>query len=310
LRDAASSWLNELSGSLAITVERIADVAAAGAEKYLRHVFSQSDVALAASPAQAARLKEYGISDAEIVPMGVDLDLFDPQRRSSELRGSLGAKGETVVLLYAGRFSTEKRISVVLEAFWNLPRELNAHLWLVGDGPQRAEIRAATGGDARIRLLPHEGDRVRFATLLASADIYVTAGPFETFGLSVAEAQASGLAVVGVDAGALRDRVKEGLGFLGPVDDAGAMALNIARAAKERTAIGARARAHIAEQFSWPGAFARMVQCYEERFGGIESKPIMPLPMRPTFGASGSAIPVADLPASSGNARGAPAPEL
>lgn len=46
-------------------------------------------------------------------------------------------------------------------------------------------------------------DRIRRA--LAAADIYVTAGPHETFGLSVIEAEASGLPVVGVDAGALRE---------------------------------------------------------------------------------------------------------
>jgi alpha-1,6-mannosyltransferase len=136
---------------------------------------------------------------------------------------------------------------------------------MVGDGPQRAEIEAAAEHNPAIRLLPYVGERARFAELLASADLYVSAGPFETFGLSVIEAQASGLPVVGVDAGALRERVPEGLGFLGPVDDAQAMADNIVRAARMRTLAGARARAHIAERFSWPRAFARLLECYGER---------------------------------------------
>ena len=49
----------------------------------------------------------------------------------------------------------------------------------------------------------------------------------ETFGISIIEAQASGLPVVGVAAGAMIDRVTEAMGRLGPVGDGAAMAANI-----------------------------------------------------------------------------------
>jgi glycosyltransferase involved in cell wall biosynthesis len=51
------------------------------------------------------------------------------------------------------------------------------------------------------------------AAWLASADLYVSAMADETFGISVIEAQASGLPVVGVAAGAMVDRVPSGLGW-------------------------------------------------------------------------------------------------
>ena len=69
--------------------------------------------------------------------------------------------------------------------------------------------------------------RKRLSKILASADIYVTAGPHETFGLSIIEAQASGLPVVGVQAGALTERVTEATGILGPVDSPADMAMNL-----------------------------------------------------------------------------------
>ena len=75
----------------------------------------------------------------------------------------------------------------------------------------------------------------------------------ETFGVSVIEAQASGLPVVGVAAGAMRDRVDGETGRLGPVDDSDAMAANILSVWQaDRSRMAAAARAHVeASQFSW-----------------------------------------------------------
>ena len=52
-------------------------------------------------------------------------------------------------------------------------------------------------------------DRAELARWLASADIYVSGMADETFGVSIVEAQASGLPVVGVAAGAMIDRVTD-----------------------------------------------------------------------------------------------------
>jgi alpha-1,6-mannosyltransferase len=171
------------------------------------------------------------------------------------------------VLVYAGRLSTEKRVLMLPEALASLPRDLGAQLWIVGDGPLHEEISTSIEGNPDIRLLPFENDRIRFAELIASADIYVTAGPHETFGLSVIEAQASGLPVVGVDAGALRERVPERLGYLGPVDDPVAMAGNIVRAARERLVLGQRARRHVERRYGWDSTFRNLLNCYADRLG-------------------------------------------
>jgi alpha-1,6-mannosyltransferase len=73
----------------------------------------------------------------------------------------------------------------------------------------------------------------------------------ETFGVSIIEAQASGLPVVGVAAGAMIDRVTEATGRLGPVGDSAAMAANVlALWRSDRAAVAREARAH-ALQFGW-----------------------------------------------------------
>lgn len=275
LRTVAQAWLQDASEAVLSSVEKIADIAAGGAERYMRYVFSHCDLAFASSPSQASRLNEYGVEDVAVVPMGVDLKLFHPRRRSAALRAENGARDDTLALLYAGRFCTEKRVLTIVKAFEALPQTLKAQLWLMGDGPQRGDVLAAAARNASIRVFDYESDRARFADRLASADIYVSAGPFETFAISVIEAQASGLPVVGVDAGALRERVLDGLGALGPVDDVAAMAANIARVAADRAAIGARARAHSVENFGWRRALETLLAHYEAKLaeGDFTSAP-------------------------------------
>jgi alpha-1,6-mannosyltransferase len=197
----------------------------------------------------AAKLRSLGIAPVEVVPLGVEVGEFGPDRRERRLRDKLGISDDQPLLIYVGRLDGEKKPDVVVDAFRRLPRELGARLALLGEGPLKAELAAI--GDERIIMPGYVQGRAELARWLASSDIYVSAMADETFGISIIEAQASGLPVVGVAAGAMLDRVTEGTGRLGPVGDAGAMAANILSVIhSDRDAMAAAARSH-ALQFSW-----------------------------------------------------------
>ena len=269
LRSLSKEWVGPHSETLAGLANQLTQIAEIGAERYIATVFGLCDLAIAPSPAQAARLAEYGIDEAEVVPLGVDLELFDPRRRSESLRSANGATPDSLLLLYVGRLSNEKRVHLLVEALKRLPEHLKPVLWIVGQGPLRDELTDLATRTPSLHVLPYCHDRTEVARLMASADIYVSAGPHETFGLSVIEAQASGAPVVGVRAGALIDRVPDGLGYLGPVDDAQAMADNIVRAAAEREAIGRRARRHVETHFAWDRTFRQLMARYEEKIRAL-----------------------------------------
>jgi alpha-1,6-mannosyltransferase len=116
--------------------------------------------------------------------------------------------------------------------FKQLPRDLGAAMVLMGDGKLRDTLIEEARG-LPIAFPGYETDRLALARALASADIYVSGMADETFGISVLEAQASGLPVVGVASGAMPERVPEGTGRLGPVDDPVAMAQNVVRVWRE-----------------------------------------------------------------------------
>jgi alpha-1,6-mannosyltransferase len=197
----------------------------------------------------AAKLRSLKIDPIDIVPLGVELGEFGRDRRDAKLRSKLGMSDDQPLVIYVGRLDCEKKPNVVVDAFRRLPDRLGAKLVLLGEGPLKAEIAAL--GDRRIILPGYIRSRVELARWLASADIYASAMADETFGISIIEAQASGLPVVGVAAGAMLDRVTDAMGRLGPIDDAAAMAANLLSVwTGDRETIAAAARAH-ALRFSW-----------------------------------------------------------
>jgi len=204
----------------------------------------------------AAKLRSLGVDDVDVVPLGVELGQFSPAKRNPRLRRRLGLGEGQPLLVYAGRLDGEKRPDVVVAAFKRLPESLGAALLLLGDGPYRDQF--AGRSNERIFAPGYCEDRSDLASWLASADLYVSAMADETFGISIIEAQASGLPVVGVAAGAMIDRVPKGLGLVGTVGDDEAMAANILAVLDgDMGSMSEQARAH-ALQFSWDQSMDRL----------------------------------------------------
>jgi len=271
VRAALSGQALAWSEHVAMLGSKLGDWIETGATSYFGSLFKKCDAMFAASPAQVQRLAGYGIDDALLVPLGVDLTRFHPRRRSADVRRRLGAMEGTALLVYAGRLDNEKRVGVLVDAFMRLART-DARLLLIGEGPMRAELEARAKDTGGLTVLPYEKNPEALADLLASADVYVTAGPHETFGLSVIEAQASGLPVVGVRSGALIERVPPSCGRLGAVDDAEEMARNIEEVLREARALGAAARAHVVDAgFGWDSTFKTLFAAYA---AGMAGQPI------------------------------------
>jgi alpha-1,6-mannosyltransferase len=221
----------------------------------------------------AVKLRALGIDPVDIVPLGVEVGEFSPDRRDDRLRTKLGLSPDQPMLIYVGRLDGEKKPDVVVEAFRRLPQALGAKLVLLGEGPLKSEIAAL--GDSRIVMPGYVKSRTELARWLASADIYVSAMADETFGVSIIEAQASSLPVVGVAGGAMIDRVTEAMGKLGPVGDPGAMAGNILAVWNSGHAkMRAAARAH-ALKFGWDSSMDTLFgQVYPAAFERrLERKP-------------------------------------
>ncbi|PQA89050.1 glycosyltransferase [Hyphococcus luteus] len=248
------------------------------AYRYAANLYRRFDAFYTLTQIAAEHFAELGLDDPQILSLGADTRLFNKAQRCCDLRAELGVGDNQPLLIYAGRIDKEKQARVVVDAFRKLPASWGASLVMLGDGKERDALARECAG-LKVYFKGFVDDRESLATYLASSDIYVSAMENETFGISVIEAQAAGLPVVGVRAGAMIDRVPPALGRLGPCGDSGAMAANIAAVWMDRLSeMGARARAHALENFSWRKTFEDLVfRIYSralERRAGKSADPV------------------------------------
>ncbi|MDD5297190.1 MAG: glycosyltransferase family 1 protein [Rhodocyclaceae bacterium] len=198
---------------------------------YLRSFHRRTRATLVPTEALAATLAGEGVPGVKVVGRGVDTDLFDPARRSNELRrewlGHASADKGKLACLYVGRLAPEKNLAVVEAAFAAIrAHRPDARMIWVGDGPARARL--ADAHPDHLFAGPRIG--VDLATHYASADLFLFPSLTETYGNVVPEAMASGLPVVAYRSAAAAELILDGEnGRSVPPGDVGAF-LNAATA--------------------------------------------------------------------------------
>ena len=221
---------------------RLADTLNSRTAKHYTRVVCTTDWA-------AAEFERLGVANLVRVPLGVDLDLFSPDRHSVSVRDRF-AGADDVLVVHCGRLSVEKKPERSIDALAELRAAgIPAVLVVAGDGPLRPRlVRRAEGLPVVFTGFLH--DRMGLAALLASADVVLAPGPVETFGLAALEALACGTPVVVSASSALPEVVGDaGLAVDGEDFAAGVKEI-LGRPSTERRA-AARRRA---QEFGWPAA--------------------------------------------------------
>ncbi len=185
---------------------------------HLRTLGQSFDRVVCASRDLQQRLAAGGMANSITIPMGIEADLFSPEKRDPELRrtllGTCGLPENAHLLIGVGRLSAEKRWPMVIDAVTAASQSMPIGLVLYGEGNERTRIERRIAGNPHIRLMGAERDRERFAALLASADALIHGCEAETFCMAAAEARASGLPIIAPDRGGITDHVEEGCGIL------------------------------------------------------------------------------------------------
>lgn len=160
-------------------------------------------------------------------------------------------------LLFFGRLVREKGIADAMVALGRVARAGHAfQLRVLGSGnAEHVRGLARQNGIAeRVEVLPHQGD-ARLEQELAQAQLALLPSHSESFGLSIAEAQAAGLPVVAYAAGSVPEVVEDGKSaWLAPLGDVDALARAVTHALEDPDECfwrGLRGRERVGRLFQW-----------------------------------------------------------
>lgn len=230
----------------------------------IRRMCCQADALVAPSSAIFDELTAAGYPAAKItrISNGVKMpaQVSPGRRRDARLAitqavTNLSLPHDAHLSVFTGRLHPSKGLKYLLDAWPSvLVDHPEAHLWLVGVGPDEKALRSQI---RRLRL----PERVRIIgpfdnvdDVLSAADLYILPSLQEGMSLALLEAMASGLPVVATDIPGNREVVAPGeTGLLVPPQDSGEMSAAVCRlidhgdfAAK----LGKAARRHVEAHFA------------------------------------------------------------
>ncbi|MDQ4036814.1 MAG: glycosyltransferase [Actinomycetota bacterium] len=228
---------------------------------------AQVDRVIATCSDEAAELVAMGMDREriDIVPCGVDVDMFTPRRLPPSRRRRL---------LTVGRLVERKGVADVIEALAELPQDVDL---LVAGGPERAalsldpeanrlrEVARACGVASRVYFLGGV-PRVAMPRLFAAADVAVAVPWYEPFGIVPLEAMACARPVVASAVGGMLDSVVPGVtGELVPARQPAVLADTLAALLADpqlRAARGQCGRARVTREYRWEAIAERTERVY------------------------------------------------
>ena len=163
----------------------------------IRPLMRKIDVKTAVSAEAARQVTLTFGEECEIVPNGVDLDAFV---------GVTGSASPHRAIVFVGRHEPRKGLGVLLDAFDGLGRD--ADLWVIGDGPQHAALRARRLPG--VQWLGPVDDAEKVARLRGATVACFPALDGESFGVVLLEGMAAGAAVVAADIDGYRTVARQG----------------------------------------------------------------------------------------------------
>ncbi len=181
---------------------------------YLRQILKRMDVVVTPTACIGGEIESHGAECRNLVtvPTGAKTDVFHPGLPYDDIVDRYGLEGSKVIV-HVGRVSYEKEIDMVIRAM----RHIDARLLIVGKGPAMADLQGLV---SELGL----GDRVTFTGFVSdedlprfynAADMVVSASKFETQGLTILEAMATGKPVACRNGRAFAEIVTDGVnGYL------------------------------------------------------------------------------------------------
>jgi len=235
---------------------------------YVRKLYNEHAATLVASERLASVLRDWGVHNVRVLSLGVNPDIFRPDASEKKTtRRSLGLNSQKKLLLYVGRLAKEKNTATLFAAFKILQqrRPNEFHLLVIGDGPERTQLRKLQARTKNISWVRYCADPRDLARYYRAADLFVHPGVQETFGLATLESQACGTPVVGIRGSCMDNIICHEQKSWARENSADALAGAIVSCAtKKLLTVGRNAAKRARSLYSWERVFDELFCIYRE----------------------------------------------
>jgi len=248
--------------------------------KAMRWALERVDTVMSNAASVAARVEEtcgYPAERVHIIPNGVERPpVDDPATARGQVRKQLRIPESAFAIGSVGRLHPVKGFDIAVEAISQLIQNgRDAHLILVGDGPEESRLRNLVESLHLQSRVHFPGRRTDIGRWLAAMDVFVNTSHSEGMSQSLVEAMASGLPLVVTDVGDNPDLVGDGdtaCGCTIPSGEATAVAGVLLRLACDeplRTQYSHRSRERHRAEFGFGQMIGRFESLYERLFASV-----------------------------------------
>lgn len=235
--------------------------------RHARKHYNRMDGVLVASQVIMDRMEQNGVENLHFSPLGVNKDLFNPDKRNEKLAHELKAgNSDRLILFFPHRFSKEKGLHILLKSYEILSQslELAPTLILAGTGPYENLVAEAVEKYEHVHFKGFIHSKEEMAEYYASADLGFALSGWETFGLSLVESLSSGLPLIAAGAGAAMEHIeKSQAGLILDEVSPQALATAVAKFANMDEKQGMKEKARLyAANLSWKNCFDKQLEIY------------------------------------------------
>jgi 1,2-diacylglycerol 3-alpha-glucosyltransferase len=239
---------------------------------YLRTAIQRYDIVIIPAASIRSEIEEIApnLKNVEIVPTGVDTGRFRPDLDCRGILDRWNLHGNKIILS-VGRVAEEKNLDVIIEALPVVKKEFpEVKLLVVGEGPAIPKYKALVKSKGIDNDVVFTGfvPKEELPQYYGCCHLFATASTFETQGLVILEAMASGKIVVGARYRAIPEYVIDGeTGFLFEPDDVESCASAISKGLRSPDTVGKRAR-QFAEECSVDSSTEKLIEVYQKAVNG------------------------------------------
>jgi len=241
-----------------------------------RIVINNSDICTANSRASAKKVYTIaGREDTQVIPMGVDTNLFSRSEKVGKIRKKYEIDGD--VLLFAGRLIRVKGLYYLIKALPEvLKQQPKTKLLIVGSGPEKSRLMQLSAELEIINRIVFIDEVLQedLIPLYSMADILIlpsiidVTGETEGLGVVLLEAMACRVPVIGSNVGGIKDIIIDGeTGLISEQKNSDSLAEKILQLLSDeqlRKKVIENGFKLVKEKFAWEAISDRFMNIYME----------------------------------------------